>query len=414
MGESSVTSSGTKKKKKGFLKSLGRGLSRKKKKQRPDDESIVSVSMDRGASPPPPPPVRGGAPRSSVSFATDVQPIAPSVGGSSSSSVASGGAKPIQVVLLLMDPSSRRFELLQLEFDSNKAMVSDVLRQIQQSATETTLRDMTYVGVSDQTGLEMISHMKLSRFCKGNDIVLAIPSGMTAKATAKLAGPILGDPKVEDMLIPVGAKVIKPAKKSRSAMGGSKLTKISEEDSRVKEKTKSSKGVNGSNEATPMGKSSTSILPTAVLGVIIASLAFFTVQRHLSVTKPLESGNALYPGQWKSQCGIFELLPQNSLSDKLMDQLSSSCDTSSSTMLELGKDGTLRYFTKGGDGRLKEKWKVESEIDGDQCEEEEECDQCGCEDEATFVKEGNNWYVDMDGTRTSLIKDVIRDFMSEN
>lgn len=210
MGGSSVTSSGTKKKKKGLLKSLGRGLSRKKKKQRPDDESIVSVSMDRGAVAPPP--IRGGAQRSSVSFANDVQPIPPSVDGSSASSVSSGGAKPIQVVLLLMDPSSRRFELLQLEFDSNKAMVSDVLRQIQQSATETTLRDMTYVGVSDQTGLEMISHMKLSRFCKGNDIVLAIPSGLTAKATAKLAGPILGDPKVEDMVRPFAFEIFSAKK----------------------------------------------------------------------------------------------------------------------------------------------------------------------------------------------------------
>lgn len=182
----------------------------------------------------------------------------------------------------------------------------------------------------------------------------------------------------------------------------------------MKENTKSSKGVNRSNGATLTGESSTSTLPTAVLGVIIALLAFFTVQRHLSVTKPLESGDALYPGQWKSQCGIFELLPKVPLSDRLMDQLSYSCDTSSSTMLELGRDGALRYFTKGRDGEVTEKWKLEGEIDGDQCEEDEECDQCGCEDEATFVKEGNNWYVEMNGKRTSLIKDVIRDFMSKN
>ena len=78
--------------------------------------------------------------------------------------------------------------------------MSDVLRQIQCSATETTLRDMNYVGVCDQSGMEMISSMKLSKFCKGDDIVLAMPDGMRGVDTAKLAGPILSDPKVEDMV----------------------------------------------------------------------------------------------------------------------------------------------------------------------------------------------------------------------
>jgi hypothetical protein len=46
----------------------------------------------------------------------------------------------LKVVLLLMDPETRRFELLQLEFDSLKALVSDVLAQIPISVTEDALR----------------------------------------------------------------------------------------------------------------------------------------------------------------------------------------------------------------------------------------------------------------------------------
>jgi hypothetical protein len=46
----------------------------------------------------------------------------------------------LKVVLLLMDPETRRFELLQLEFDSLKAFVSDVLAQIPISVTEDALR----------------------------------------------------------------------------------------------------------------------------------------------------------------------------------------------------------------------------------------------------------------------------------
>lgn len=204
MGDSSVAS---KKKKKGLFKSLGRGLSSKKKKQRPDDESVVSVRVDGGSSTPGPagrPSLVGGAPppRKEVSFSDNSTPqnSSRSNNGGSATPASAMAAKPIQVVLLLMDPDSRRFELLQLEFDSNKALVSDVLRQIQSSATETTLRDMTYAGVCDQTGEEMISCMKLSRFCKGNDIVMAMPKGMSGSDTAQLAGPILGDPKVEDMV----------------------------------------------------------------------------------------------------------------------------------------------------------------------------------------------------------------------
>ena len=93
-------------------------------------------------------------------------------------------------------------ELLQLEFDSTitTASVSDILRQIKFSATETNLRVMKYVGVCDQTGVELIDSVTLSRFSRGDEIVLAMPKGMAAKDTAKLAGPILRDPKVKDMV----------------------------------------------------------------------------------------------------------------------------------------------------------------------------------------------------------------------
>lgn len=208
MGDSSVATSGTKKKKKGFVKSLAKGFSIKKKKQRPDDDSVVGVALDRsnnnanGSNSAQANAAFAAAPPRNVGGANTYQPGGPpsSAATGRSSPAVSSIPKPIQVVLLLMDPTSRRFELLQLEFDSNKAMVSDVLRQIQCSATEKTLRDTSYHGVCDQFGMEMIASMKLSKFCNGNDVVMAMPKGMTGKDTAKLAGPILGDPKVEDMV----------------------------------------------------------------------------------------------------------------------------------------------------------------------------------------------------------------------
>ena len=423
MADSSVATSGSKKKKKNVFKTLGKGLSYKKKKQRPDDESVVAVALDRGGGGRTAAAATGGAPRS-VAFADQSKPN----GGGPSSAIP---AKPIQVVLLLMDPSSRRFELLQLEFDSNKALVSDVLRQIQSSATEKTLRDMNYTGVCDRDGMEMISSMKLSRFCKGNDVVMATPNGMSGNETAKLASPILGDPKVGDMvsyvylcscknkyycssislhilyyeqLSPCGIQVQpQTAKKGRSG-----TAKNAEKENRRKGK-KSRNKVKDAGEATK-----TSSLPTIILGIIIFSLLFFTVQRHVRVTSPLESGSVLLPGQWKSQCGIFDLFPDEWLDKIPMEKLSSRCDSTKSSMLELGKDGILRYFTKSGkDGELKEMWKVVGGTDSGECLDGEEDAQCS-DRGATFMKDGNYWYVEIGGTRSALSKDVIKDFTAED
>jgi len=106
----------------------------------------------------------------------------------------------LQVILLLMDPNTRRFELLQLEFDSNKALVSDVIAQIPLSVTEEELRQQVYDGVCDRAGVEMIKTMRLSEFCKTNEVVLAIPNGMSGRDCAKLARPILADVGVISMV----------------------------------------------------------------------------------------------------------------------------------------------------------------------------------------------------------------------
>jgi hypothetical protein len=99
-----------------------------------------------------------------------------------------------------MDPATRRFELLQLEFDSMKAIVSDVLAQIPLSVTEKSLRFQVYTGIVGQSGKELTSSQLLSGFCKGNDILVAIPQGYSASDSARLAHPILGDSRVDRMV----------------------------------------------------------------------------------------------------------------------------------------------------------------------------------------------------------------------
>lgn len=106
----------------------------------------------------------------------------------------------LKVVLLLMDPETRRFELLQLEFDSLKALVSDVLAQIPISVTEEALRLQTYTGISGKDGVEMPPSKLLSSFCKGNEVLVAVPDGVAPKECARLARPILSDDKVVTMV----------------------------------------------------------------------------------------------------------------------------------------------------------------------------------------------------------------------
>ena len=154
-----------------------------------EDETVYGVVLDKGSKPLP-----------AAAAPTPTRPAAPAAKAAPAPAPAATPASPLQVVLLLMDPKTRRFELLQLEFDSDKAVVSDVLSQIALSATEESLRTQTYTGVADRTGAAKASADLLSGFCQANDVILAIPEGMKAAECAKLAKPILGDPKVNTMV----------------------------------------------------------------------------------------------------------------------------------------------------------------------------------------------------------------------
>jgi hypothetical protein len=126
--------------------------------------------------------------------------------GSSEQQKLGGGYPPsytLKVVLLLMDPETRRFELLQLEFDALKALVSDVLAQIPISVTEEALRQQSYTGIAGTDGIEMEPFKLLAAFSKGNEVLVAIPHGVPAKECTRLARPILSDDNVVAMVCSV-------------------------------------------------------------------------------------------------------------------------------------------------------------------------------------------------------------------
>jgi hypothetical protein len=106
----------------------------------------------------------------------------------------------LQLVLLLMDPSTRRFELLQLEFDSMRARVVDIIAQIPISVTEEAIREQEYVGVIGEDGKFMDSTIRLVEFCKKKQVLVALPKGLAAKECIRLARPILSDTQVLKMV----------------------------------------------------------------------------------------------------------------------------------------------------------------------------------------------------------------------
>ena len=110
----------------------------------------------------------------------------------------------IHIILLLMDPGTRRFELLQLEFDSRIAIVEDIFSQISSSATEPSLKSQTYVDICTPKGIKLEKSKMVSEYATKAIVVIAVPefpNGVdSVEAATKMAKPILGNPKVKKMV----------------------------------------------------------------------------------------------------------------------------------------------------------------------------------------------------------------------
>lgn len=275
--------------------------------------------------------------------------------------IAPGSA--IQIILLLMDPASRRFELLQLEFDSTRALVSDVLAQIPLSATVESMRTQKYRAVCDRKGAEMDNASKLVGFTHGKEgeVILAIPQEMSSRECAKLARPILSDPNVVAMLNPASAAALAPVKEEKKKDAPAETEVKSRAAPALDEASKDSKPTSG-------GPSVLSIL------VAVVAVAAGTYMLNDAITKPLGPGDRLRPGSYVSKCGFMGFVPPvvlTTLSDLAEEHLPdhaglvpSVCESAG---IEMGNDGVLRKYSYAGDVAGGE---VTWEIAGGVCPEE--------------------------------------------
>jgi len=267
--------------------------------------------------------------------------------------------RTIQVVLLIMDPKTRRFELLQLEFDPEKALTSDVIAQIKSSATEQVLRDLEYVGICDSNGKKLDGAKMLNTYCpEGNEILMALPKGTDAKRCTKLANPILKDPSVLAMLKPsTGSRSAEESKGSPVKANGNPVPqseeKVKAEAPVVNTKT-ASKSLTPVPEVVKEEPKSRAISPSEseeetnipqtgfkyclLIVLLLVGAKYFEMNG--PETKSLEVGSTLVAGDILSKCDKWDLIrPPRFQTCK--DPMT----------LEIGEDGVLTLYN-GGPWRL--------------------------------------------------------------
>jgi hypothetical protein len=112
---------------------------------------------------------------------------------------------PLEIVLVLVDPQSLRFELLQLEFETPQlSKVSECLEQVKDIVTESALKSLEFHSVLDRNGNCFPAKVGLGKALtcrrRGKDILVGISKGISADEAGRLARPILGDAKVMQMV----------------------------------------------------------------------------------------------------------------------------------------------------------------------------------------------------------------------
>ena len=112
----------------------------------------------------------------------------------------------IHIALLLINSRTRRFEILQLHFDSRNAKVEDIFSQISTKVIEPSLKNQTYVDICTPTGYKLDKSKILSDYVAKAAVLIAVPVSETPdegdglEAATKMAKPLLGNPKVEKIL----------------------------------------------------------------------------------------------------------------------------------------------------------------------------------------------------------------------
>mmetsp|Transcript_4749 Transcript_4749/g.10443 ORF Transcript_4749/g.10443 Transcript_4749/m.10443 type:complete len:528 (+) Transcript_4749:141-1724(+) len=253
----------------------------------------------------------------------------------------------LDLVVLLMDSISHRFELLQLEFeDRSTAKVSDLLVQIPLSITEPSLKKLIYDGILDENyyraSAEILGGMSIlpssilyETFGNGGTsgstdgstkmVLVAKPEGVSNAECLRLAKPILSNRDVSKMLGLSGFDVSGWKSKKFPSRAAKKVNaentkktipktlneketgnygKVIQNKSRPWLNTRREPENAGTfqKESAPVNSSN---FPT--LFVMLGLLCTLIIAKLLQsvMVKPILPGVLLKPGTYKTKCGMF-------------------------------------------------------------------------------------------------------------
>jgi len=127
-----------------------------------------------------------------------------------SSTLRHGDLNSYKIFLLLLQPKSKIFELIQLLYNPNDTTVGRILDMIPDNATEAALGSQKYIGLCrPKTQEELLDHELLASEVRPGvpsakislgEILVAIPDGFTGAQVATLSKQILANPKIVKLL----------------------------------------------------------------------------------------------------------------------------------------------------------------------------------------------------------------------
>jgi len=94
-----------------------------------------------------------------------------------------GPGDDFRVIVLLLDPNTRKFEFIHCYFDNETSLVKDIVNLIPKNSTFGPLRRQVYLGLCrPTTGEEMINSFMAKEYdIRDNEILIAIPRGLTGE-----------------------------------------------------------------------------------------------------------------------------------------------------------------------------------------------------------------------------------------
>jgi len=285
----------------------------------------------------------------SLATNTEKQSLATNTESQSSKTLESESKNTIQVILLLMDPKSRRFELLQLEFDEDKSLVEDIITQIPLSATEDVLRAKNYTTICDRTGKPLDNKNTLASYCTGSEILVAVSDDMDASACHKLSKPILSESKVVDMLKASGVNMDEEQKPVASILEPEPSPEVITPEPEPEKSRDLEATTIPVVTSPPPETSSFSFFNLFFITSALALAYLFNI--HNEITSPVSIGDTLSPGQSRNECGVIPVpfcVP--------------------AITLNMGLDGLLQVLNADGETIFS--------LTGSTCDEDVDSDEC--------------------------------------